>query len=566
MTLPEAKKFTPPFTKSLFDWWMIAGLLALAPLLAIQAKFLGERSHFQFFPIAVIFFIAMIVVHRRPTYTTSKPRMWTAICCQIAHMVLAVSGALFFSPWLAQLSAIFLCLGWMFVRLGGNPWHQLIAWASVLMIIVPPPRNFDQSLIQQLQLKSTSAASQLLDMTHVPHLPRGNILETRQKEMFVDQACSGIDSLYSLAAIALIFIIWNRQSALSSALLLLSVPAWAVFGNLLRIFTIVFVLDRFNFDLSTGWQHTLIGLVLFSVSSLGLLLTQKAIAELTKPFMFYSTGSGPLHVLYNTIVSWPSIDPTRNENRITESTLATHNPIELGHNYRSIFKFVGLATSLLVALVSSWQIVAATQDSTTTSNPMTATIKDSKVDEALTSDDLPAKWMDMSQLAFRTEHRETGSSFGEHSATWSYLDGTQPVVVSVDFPFLNIHNLDICYELSGNTIEKPISSSPMLLSTGKTVNIYQLRMKDQLQSESYTWFVMCKKNGDSPQISSDGSMFDRGLFTPRGISHSDITAQFQLHVEGTGPLRAEQVARYQKCLVDMIDRLFPTVEQVVWDN
>ncbi len=46
----------------------------------------------------------------------------------------------------------------------------------------------------------------------------------------------------------------------------LMVPVWATMGNLLRLVSIVFLLDWINIDLSQGLPHTILGLFTFAVS------------------------------------------------------------------------------------------------------------------------------------------------------------------------------------------------------------------------------------------------------------------------------------------------------------
>ncbi len=65
----------------------------------------------------------------------------------------------------------------------------------------------------------------------VPHMRNANIIEIKGIQLFVEEACSGIGSLYALLAAAALLLLINRRSFFCSVLVLLSVPVWAMMGN-----------------------------------------------------------------------------------------------------------------------------------------------------------------------------------------------------------------------------------------------------------------------------------------------------------------------------------------------
>ncbi len=68
-------------------------------------------------------------------------------------------------------------------------------------------------------------------------------------------------------AVALVLLLIGRASVLVSVITIVTVPIWAILGNLLRIFSIVIGLDWLGIDLSHGTQHTILGLCAFMLAA-----------------------------------------------------------------------------------------------------------------------------------------------------------------------------------------------------------------------------------------------------------------------------------------------------------
>jgi exosortase/archaeosortase family protein len=68
-------------------------------------------------------------------------------------------------------------------------------------------------------------------------------------------------------AVAGVLLLIGRASLWVSMATIVTVPIWAILGNILRIFAIVLGLEYWNLDLSEGTKHTLLGLVCFSMAA-----------------------------------------------------------------------------------------------------------------------------------------------------------------------------------------------------------------------------------------------------------------------------------------------------------
>ena len=60
----------------------------------------------------------------------------------------------------------------------------------------------------------------LLDLVPVAHVMSGHVIEVSGKRLLVEEACSGVHSLFSVLTSAFFFLLWTRCPPIRSALVL----------------------------------------------------------------------------------------------------------------------------------------------------------------------------------------------------------------------------------------------------------------------------------------------------------------------------------------------------------
>lgn len=528
------------------------GLLGLSPLLYEHTLNLWRKPHFQFFPLAWLLFGYLIYTRGKFSPVESSRRRIVARLVTLASIFGGIASVVWFSPWLAHVTLVFICAGWMLSRLGGNRWHQPVAWLSLLLISLPMPLNLDQRLIQSLQSVSAQSASRLLDIIDVPHLPIGNVIEIRTGKLFVDEACSGVDSLYALAAVALALVIWNQRNFLQSLLAIVTVPLWAWLGNTIRIVCIAVLLDRFNIDLTHGWPHSLLGMLTFGLSCVCLLFTQSLSAILLTPFPNRSITAGPFHALFNWVVSFPRNATASGSKKGT--ALPPSAPPEvramrpIGILYCAVWAILGASASLPVMGIGPWKRAYIP----------TPVFSDSTIEKIFAASSLPQSVAGMRQLAFQTVHRDHDNTNGAHSATWQFRDGEQLVQVSIDFPFVGFHALEVCYLLTGCTLTNPVESVEFeKAGTPKQLVINELRFVNAMSDECYACYTAFDRAGQS--VSGIDSRLKRGTANENAPR---VSFQIQIFIEGCGDLTEQQRTRYRQILVELSEAILPTIQSL----
>ena len=405
-------------------------LLAYGPLLGDFFARQWEKPHYQYFPFVIAAF-GWLLWDRYKAGAPRKPGAaqanWIDTALPIAAAGLLLAAIVLNSPWCAMFSLIVLmaalCREISRVRAVTNLWG---IWV-LLWLVVPVPFNFDQRLTKILQLGSSRLSSFALDWFGVRHLMEGNTLWLQSKSLFVDEACSGIISLLSIVACAVVYAVFKNRTPLHTILLAVAGIAWAAIMNVARITVIALALERWGIDWSSGTSHELLSLVLFLLAFLALLSMDQVLLVCLAPL---TKGRGDLHAREMHMgkwigQAWDAIvtfgDPTESVAETNRPPNPTAAPSPL--SFLSIPRFalaLFAAAAIIQTAVScyAWNVVG----------PFRAV--ESRA-EALTAVDMPASLCGLNKVDFVASERSSGNPDGPHSRTYKYqsADGTTYTVV-----------------------------------------------------------------------------------------------------------------------------------------
>ncbi|MDB5453594.1 MAG: hypothetical protein JWO33_2172 [Caulobacteraceae bacterium] len=133
-----------------------------------------------------------------------------------------------------------------------------------LAFAVPPPQFLLDSMTAPLKHFVSMAATNLLSAAGFPISREGVILFVAQYELLVEDACSGMNSLFGLTAIGLFYVYLMRGSSwLHSLVLTAFIVPIAIGANLLRIMTLVLITYYMGNEAAQGFLHGAAGIVLF---------------------------------------------------------------------------------------------------------------------------------------------------------------------------------------------------------------------------------------------------------------------------------------------------------------
>jgi exosortase/archaeosortase family protein len=137
---------------------------------------------------------------------------------------------------------------------------------AFLFFMIPIPVIVFNQIAFPLQLLAARLASSLLDLFGVPVLREGNIIQLPTMALEVAQACSGIRSLMSLGALAVIYGYFLETRNLHRVLLTLAAIPIAIVANGLRVMGTGLLGYYWDPDKAEGFFHTFSGWVIFLIS------------------------------------------------------------------------------------------------------------------------------------------------------------------------------------------------------------------------------------------------------------------------------------------------------------
>lgn len=149
---------------------------------------------------------------------------------------------------------------------------------SFLIFMIPLPLN-DQ-LAPFFQSISTVCSAVLINMIGISAEYNGYEIHLSNSVFEIALACSGIRSIISLMAIAALFSYLIDGALIAKIIIFLSSVPLALFGNILRITSVLFIADRYGSETAMNFFHSFSSLMLFIVSLTGLFLVGRCFGRL----------------------------------------------------------------------------------------------------------------------------------------------------------------------------------------------------------------------------------------------------------------------------------------------
>jgi exosortase B len=149
-------------------------------------------------------------------------------------------------------------------------WAGLRAlWFPLLFIafLLPLPGFFVDAMTGPLKQYVSVIAEQLLYVAGYPIARSGVVLTVGPYQLLVADACSGLNSMYSLSALGLLYLYLMRyQSWLHNGLILASILPIAFCANIVRVMILVLITYHLGDAAGQGFLHGFAGMVLFVIA------------------------------------------------------------------------------------------------------------------------------------------------------------------------------------------------------------------------------------------------------------------------------------------------------------
>jgi exosortase B len=176
----------------------------------------------------------------------------------------------------AGASQIFLLAGLLLVFRGPLALRAAFFPLFFLAFMIPLPEALVAAVTAPLKSAVSAVASNLLHVLGYPVGRSGVIMTVGPYQLLVADACAGLNSMFTLEALGLLYMNLMGYTSLKRnvALAILLIPI-AFAANIVRVMILVLVTYHFGDEAGQGFVHGFAGMVLFMVALVLMLATDK---------------------------------------------------------------------------------------------------------------------------------------------------------------------------------------------------------------------------------------------------------------------------------------------------
>ena len=443
-------------------------VVGFAPLLTIYFYLLWNRPTYQFFPLALggTVLLAWRTINEIdfvPVYTKGKLTQFLAI----TTLIIFIAACVLWSPWLAY-NALMMGLISLLWKTGGKPLLKAFTPVVVMLIaIMSPPLHWDEKFTFFLRSVAMDVCCKLLDSLNIYFARGGNTVQLPNQTLFVEEACSGINSFILCNVLCLFWFFWQKRPV---RWLFLAIPATSLFvilGNIVRITAGATASYYWHFDLLNGWRHETFGLILLLVYC-GLILS------LDQLFLFCARG-------VQVIANRPPIT-------LATKSQTTAPPVQTDVIGKSKTKL-----NLLIILIATGGIISATYQTYWSYRHIGFTqLINFKLNKelSLTTPDNLDGWKRSTAKTGDLKFIETA---GVHSTVWQFERNGTIATLAVDYPLNGFHNVAVCY--NGNGWNTTSQSELIDQTTRQNLHLIKLLLEQTLL-HAVVYHSVIDKNGN----------------------------------------------------------------------
>ena len=441
--------------------------LAHLPLLISLARRLWAAEHYQFFPLILLGAAYLAYVGLRSFEGAGASRWWLRGVLLAVSCGVLVSAVLLSSPWPAGIAAM-LALWSLAYGIGGSPLVACLwrAW-FFLWLAVPLPLGLDRQLILYLQTVATRWASQTLDLLGYRHLVAGVVIELPGQSFLVEEACSGIHSLFAALACVVFYLLLVHRGFVRSVLLILATVCWVVVANAVRVTLVTMLSTKWGLPVTEGFLHAFLGAAVFAAVLGVVVSTDRLLLFLVPAKRFLPEFSATLQrtrrrrsgLSFFRTSSRKRHKTTRGRRRKTTTTRtiaddggkpdSPHSQSSGNGNEDAPSPWLPRFTRIEYMIIAVLYTLALGLQLAHPGQPTVSSGRQLSQLQQGTEEMLPEEWNGWTRTGFRSVTPKTGRTDEFHSLIHTYEKGSQIASVSLDGPFVGWHDQTICVENQG---------------------------------------------------------------------------------------------------------------------
>lgn len=219
----------------------------------------------------------------KPIVLRSTPILgWLLIALAAPLYIIGYSQTVYI---LTILSLVFIIFGLLCIIYGVQT--ALKYWFALFFFIflIPWPASLIDVLTQPMKIAVSYVTENILYLLNYPVARSGVILQMGQYKLLVADACAGLNSLFTLEAVGLLYInVINHQAVMRNLLLATLIVPISFISNVLRVVTLALITFYFGAEAGEGFVHSLSGILLFTTAVILIISTDTLIQKVAEKF------------------------------------------------------------------------------------------------------------------------------------------------------------------------------------------------------------------------------------------------------------------------------------------
>ena len=161
-------------------------------------------------------------------------------------------------------SLILVMLGILLIFFGPNfAKHYWFAF-FFLLFVIPLPASVVDAITQPMKIAVSYVAEHILYNLNYPIARSGVVITIGQYQLMVADACAGLNSLFTLEALGLLYMnVIRHESAFRNAILAILIVPISFTSNVTRVIVLSLITYYFGEAVGNGFLHEFSGIVLF---------------------------------------------------------------------------------------------------------------------------------------------------------------------------------------------------------------------------------------------------------------------------------------------------------------
>jgi len=271
MSGAASSETSAPLTLQAHAFWLVAivGFIALfAPVYWSAARGFWQDDDHAHGPIILVVVIWLFWTLRQELVALPSATSPVLGCALFGFGLLVYLAGRVVGISILEMGAQPLVVAGLLLLLKGTRGLRL-AWFPVfyLIFMIPLPGIFVDAVTGPLKSWISLIVVEVLDWAGYPIARNGVTLSVGQYQMLVADACSGLHSMFSLAALGTLFMyIMARKRWLHNGVMLASILPIAFCANIVRVMILVLVTYHLGDEAGQGFLHGTAGMVLMLVA------------------------------------------------------------------------------------------------------------------------------------------------------------------------------------------------------------------------------------------------------------------------------------------------------------